>query len=83
MTNTDNNYLTDENKEELFYSLVYNTETRSWPEYPKVTYDYLVGCEESIIQIREYLEVMKNEPEGYILMSKVYHSIRRMLGDEG
>ena len=37
---------------------------------------------EIIKHIREYLKVMKDEPEGYIKLSKVYHDLRRMLGDE-
>ena len=32
--------------------------------------------------IREYLNVMKDEPDEYILLSKVYHDLRRMIGDE-
>lgn len=37
---------------------------------------------EQLKHIREYLKVMKDEPEEYILLSKVYHDLRRMLGDE-
>ena len=37
---------------------------------------------EAISHIREWLEVMRTEPEGYIKLSEVYHSLRRMLGDE-
>ena len=37
---------------------------------------------ESIKSIREYLSTMEGEPEGYIKLSEVYHSIRRMIGDE-
>ncbi len=40
------------------------------------------GNAEAIKNIREYLEVMANEPDGYIRMSEVYHTIRRILGDE-
>lgn len=32
--------------------------------------------------IREYLSVMKDEPEGWKLMSEFYHEMRRILGDE-
>ena len=32
--------------------------------------------------LRDWLEVMADEPEGYIKISEVYHSIRRMIGDE-
>ena len=38
--------------------------------------------QESIKAIREYLDIMEKEPEGYIKLSEVYHSIRRMLNDE-
>lgn len=38
--------------------------------------------EEAIKHIREYLEVMRNEPEGFIKLSEVYSSIKRMLPDE-
>jgi len=38
--------------------------------------------QEIIFHIREYLSVMKDEPEGYIKLSKVYHDLRMMLGDE-
>ena len=33
-------------------------------------------------RVREFLKVMKDEPDEYILLSKVYHDLRRMLGDE-
>lgn len=36
----------------------------------------------TIEHIREYLSVMKDEPDEYILLSKVYHNLRRILGDE-
>jgi len=32
--------------------------------------------------LREYLDIMANEPDGYIRISEVYHHIRRILGDE-
>ncbi len=32
--------------------------------------------------LREYLNVMKDEPDEYILLSKVYHDLRRIVGDE-
>jgi len=32
--------------------------------------------------LREYLKVMESEPDEYILLSTVYHHLRRMLGDE-
>jgi len=32
--------------------------------------------------LREYLDIMANEPDGYIKISEVYHHIRRILGDE-
>ncbi len=37
---------------------------------------------EIIKHIREYLKVMESEPEGYIRLSRVYHDLKRMLGDE-
>lgn len=37
---------------------------------------------EELDHIREWLEVMADEPEGYIEISEVYHAIRRMIGDE-
>lgn len=37
---------------------------------------------EIIKHIREYVNLMKDEPDEYILLSKVYHDLRRMLGDE-
>jgi len=37
---------------------------------------------EIIKHIREYVKVMKDEPDEYILLSKVYHDLCRMLGDE-
>lgn len=42
----------------------------------------ILSNQESIKTIREYLSTMKDEPEGYIKMSEVYHSIRRMINDE-
>ena len=42
-----------------------------------------LGYANEIIQhIKEYLSVMKDEPDEYILLSKVYHDLRRILGDE-
>jgi len=38
--------------------------------------------DEIIKHITEYLNVMKDEPDEYILLSKVYHDLRRILGDE-
>lgn len=32
--------------------------------------------------IREWLDILSKEPDGYIKISEVYHSIRRMIGDE-
>ena len=37
---------------------------------------------EELDHIREWLSIMENEPEGYIKISEVYHTIRRMIGDE-
>ncbi len=38
--------------------------------------------EESIKAIREWVDIMRDEPEEWIKLSEVYHSLRRMLGDE-
>ena len=38
--------------------------------------------DEIILHIREYVKIMEDEPEEYILLSTVYHNLRRMLGDE-
>ena len=32
--------------------------------------------------LREYVEVMSTEPDELIPLSKVYHDLRRILGDE-
>ena len=32
--------------------------------------------------LRQYVEVMATEPDEFILLSKVYHDLRRILGDE-
>lgn len=32
--------------------------------------------------LREYVEVMASEPDGIIPLSKIYHDLRRILGDE-
>ena len=37
---------------------------------------------EKLAHIREYLEVMKDEPDEYILLSRVYHDLMRILGEE-
>ena len=37
---------------------------------------------QSIVSIREWLNIMKDEPKGLIELTEVYHSIRRMIGDE-
>ena len=42
----------------------------------------LVETDEIIKHLREYLKVMKDEPEGYIKLSKMYHDLKRILGDE-
>ena len=41
-----------------------------------------VNEHESIAHIREWVDIMKDEPEEWIKLSEVYHSLRRMLGDE-
>ena len=77
MTNTDNNYLT-----EAMWDRVQKGYNVFQLTCLKEMKDQLLSNQESIIQIREYLAVMENEPEGYIKISEVYHSIRRMLNDE-
>jgi len=37
---------------------------------------------EAIKHIREYIDMMENEPEGWIKLSEVYQAIKRMLPDE-
>lgn len=37
---------------------------------------------EKVEHIREYVKVMKDEPDEYILLSRIYHDLRRILGDE-
>ena len=32
--------------------------------------------------LKEYVEVMATEPDEFILLSKVYHDLKRILGDE-
>jgi len=32
--------------------------------------------------LREYVEILADEPDGYIKLSQVYHHLRRILGDE-
>ena len=44
--------------------------------------DDVLKDKETINHIREYLKVMKDEPDEYILLSRVYHDLRRILGDE-
>ena len=34
------------------------------------------------IHLREYVDVMATEPDELIPLSKVYHDLRRILGDE-
>ena len=38
--------------------------------------------EEIVNHIREYLKVMEDEPDEYILLSRVYHDLKRILGEE-
>ena len=84
MTNTDNNYLTEE---DIGWDLWQNGELHLTIDIPNGHTDewlkkQILSNQESIKSIREYLNIMENEPEGYILISEVYHSIRRMLNDE-
>ena len=47
----------------------------------KIVEDYM-KCYDSVLHLREYIEIMSDEPDCYIKASEVYHSIRRMIGDE-
>ena len=42
----------------------------------------ILNNQESVEHIREWVDIMKDEPEEWIKLSEVYHSLRRMLGDE-
>jgi len=44
--------------------------------------DHILKQTEIINHIREYVDVMRDEPEELIKLSRVYHDLRRMLGDE-
>ena len=37
---------------------------------------------EKLRHLREWLEVLRTEPEEWILASTIYHNIRREIGDE-
>jgi len=37
---------------------------------------------ESVAHIRELLDIWKDEPEEWVKLSVVYHSLKRELGDE-
>ncbi len=37
---------------------------------------------EIVYHLREYVDVMEHEPESWIKLSEVYHSLKRILGDE-
>ena len=59
----------------------------NWVQIRKPTntpdlFNIILKNQESIRAIREWIEVMSGEPEGWIRMTEVYHSIRRMTGDE-
>ena len=82
MTNTDNNYLTEEDFASPEGCCGFNEAVLIMANEPEQMKNYLLSNQESIIQIREYLAVMENEPEGYIKISEVYYSLHRMIGDE-
>ena len=44
--------------------------------------DQILQDNESLAHIREWVDIMKDEPEEWIKLSEVYHSLKRMLGDE-
>jgi len=47
------------------------------------TKDEFRSCQETIEHLREYLRVMADEPKDNLIpLSKVYHDIRRIIGDE-
>ena len=48
------------------------------------SFDEKVEVEMSELEyhIREYLDVMKDEPDEWIKVSQIYHDLKRMLGDE-
>jgi len=52
-------------------SLVHNTD-----------WEKILRNQDAINHIREYLEVIKDEPDHWIKLSRVYHDLRRELGDE-
>jgi len=43
---------------------------------------YMKKLEDLEAHLREYLDVMSTEPESLIPLSKVYHDLKRILGDE-
>ncbi len=43
---------------------------------------YVAHLIEIKYHLRDYLEVMKDEPDEYILLSKMYQDLRRIIGDE-
>ena len=45
-------------------------------------HEKVIDNTETIAAIREWVDIMKDEPEEWIKLSEVYHSLRRMLGDE-
>ena len=47
----------------------------------KYEMEEILSNQESIKAIREYLDIMKDEPDAYIKLSKVYNDLRRMIGD--
>ena len=38
--------------------------------------------EKALIDVRDYVDVMRDEPEEWIKLSEVYHELRSRLGDE-
>jgi len=38
--------------------------------------------EKALLYVRDYVFVMRDEPEEFIRLSEVYHTLRSMLGDE-
>ncbi len=63
--------------------LVYNERYEGFkPLFDEKIIDQILNNQESIEAIRDWISVMRDEPESLMKLSEVYHSLRRMLGDE-
>lgn len=45
-------------------------------------FDTIREQKEILKAIREYRDLMKDEPDSYVKLSKIYHDLGRMLGEE-